>query len=102
MTKMLPRTRDAVAHGKPAPDLFLQAASAMGIEPSDCVVVEDSPAGIQAAQLAGMSVFAFMGGSHAGPAGLHQAAQMLKPDALFFDMRELPDLISALETGDIG
>lgn len=87
----------AVANGKPAPDLFLHAASTMAYRPQDCLVVEDSPAGIQAAQRAGMTVFAYLGGSHAGPAGLSQSVAALKPDAVFYDMRELPALISALD-----
>ena len=43
---------DDVARGKPHPDLFLHAASAMGVEPVDCVVVEDTPTGIAAARQA--------------------------------------------------
>jgi HAD superfamily hydrolase (TIGR01509 family) len=50
-----------VARGKPAPDLFLHAASNMGIPPGRCLVVEDSVAGIQAALAAGMT--AHMGSS---------------------------------------
>lgn len=42
---------------KPDPGLFLHAAQAMGYEPKDCVVVEDSEIGIQAAQRAGMRAF---------------------------------------------
>lgn len=41
--------------GKPAPDIFLAAAHALGAEPVGCVVVEDAPAGIEAATAAGMS-----------------------------------------------
>jgi HAD superfamily hydrolase (TIGR01509 family) len=48
-----------VEHGKPAPDLFLHAAASMGFEPRDCVVVEDSPAGIQGALAAGMRVLGY-------------------------------------------
>jgi HAD superfamily hydrolase (TIGR01509 family) len=44
----------SVAHGKPAPDLFLHAAVAMGAEPAGCVVVEDTPSGVTAASSAGM------------------------------------------------
>jgi HAD superfamily hydrolase (TIGR01509 family) len=44
---------------KPAPDLFLHAAKAMGMKPSFCAVVEDSVPGIQAGINAGMKVFAF-------------------------------------------
>ncbi|WP_437952987.1 HAD-IA family hydrolase [Sorangium sp. So ce296] len=45
----------AVAHGKPAPDLFLAAARALGVPPARCLVVEDAPAGVQAAKAAGMT-----------------------------------------------
>jgi pseudouridine-5'-monophosphatase len=44
--------------GKPAPDIFLLAAEELGAEPASCLVVEDSPAGVQAAQAAGMQVIA--------------------------------------------
>ena len=82
-----------VESGKPAPDLFLHAAQAMGEDPDDCVVIEDSPAGIEAATRAGMRVFAFVGGAHAGPAGLRQRVQALGPDLIFDDMRLLPGLV---------
>lgn len=44
-----------VPHGKPAPDLFLLAAARLGVKPSECVVFEDSPLGIEAAKRAGMA-----------------------------------------------
>ena len=44
-----------VAHGKPAPDIFLLAAAALAAAPARCVVVEDAPAGIEAARAAGMA-----------------------------------------------
>jgi pseudouridine-5'-monophosphatase len=44
--------------GKPAPDIFLLAAREAGVVPRDCVVIEDSPAGIEAARAAGMQVVA--------------------------------------------
>ena len=47
-------TAEEVAQGKPAPDLFLLAASRMGIAPADCLVFEDSLLGIAAAERAGM------------------------------------------------
>jgi len=50
-----------VVHGKPAPDLFLHAAAAMGADPRRCAVVEDSPAGITGANAAGMTTFGFAG-----------------------------------------
>lgn len=51
-----------VASGKPAPDLFIHAASILGYQPSECVVVEDSVAGVQAALAADMKVIAYAGG----------------------------------------
>jgi HAD superfamily hydrolase (TIGR01509 family) len=47
---------DEVARGKPAPDLFLLAAERLGASPADCVVFEDSEAGVNAAAAAGMTV----------------------------------------------
>ncbi|MBU2979291.1 HAD family hydrolase [Alteromonas sp. C1M14] len=57
-------TRSQVTRGKPAPDLFLYAAEAMGAAPANCLVIEDSPAGLEAAHAAGMQVLRFTGGSH--------------------------------------
>lgn len=51
-------TADDVSEGKPAPDIFLEAARLMGVQPSKCLVLEDAPAGILAAQRAGMQVIA--------------------------------------------
>ena len=48
-----------VTRGKPAPDLFLHAAAAMGADPERCAVIEDSPAGITGANAAGMTTFGF-------------------------------------------
>jgi HAD superfamily hydrolase (TIGR01509 family) len=48
-----------VGRGKPAPDLFLFAASAMGFAPGDCVVIEDSATGVRAAIAAGMRVLGY-------------------------------------------
>jgi len=55
-----------VARGKPAPDLFLWAANEMNADPKRCLVIEDSPVGIEAALAAGMQVIGFSGGSHCG------------------------------------
>lgn len=84
-----------VDHGKPAPDLFFHAANAMGRRPEDCLVIEDSPAGVTAAKAAGMKVFAFVGGAHAGPCRLREQMHDLKPDTIFDDMSKLPALIAA-------
>jgi HAD superfamily hydrolase (TIGR01509 family) len=45
---------DEVEHGKPAPDMFLEAARRLGVAPERCVVVEDSPPGVAAGRAAGM------------------------------------------------
>ena len=77
-----------VARGKPAPDLFLHAAGAMGAAAGDCVVVEDAVAGVQAGVAAGMRVLAYVGGAYADRAGLKQAGA-----ELFDDMARLPRLL---------
>ncbi|MBK5227611.1 MAG: HAD family hydrolase [Actinobacteria bacterium] len=78
-----------VARGKPAPDLFLHAASQMAHEPARCCVVEDSKPGVEAARVAGMYAFGY--------------AATTSPDLLdgtdttvFDDMRLLPQLINGL------
>ncbi len=53
-----------VARGKPAPDLFLHAATALAVPPRRCVVIEDSVPGVQAAVAAGMTAIGFTGGAH--------------------------------------
>lgn len=47
---------DEVALGKPEPDVYLRAAELLGVDPKDCVAVEDSPTGTRAAQAAGCAV----------------------------------------------
>jgi len=82
-----------VKNGKPAPDLFLHAANAMGMAPADCIVIEDSPAGIEAAKAAGMRVFAFTGGSHARFPAFRRQIAGLEPDLIFDAMPELVHLV---------
>ena len=53
-------TSDMVTKGKPEPDIFLLAAKKMGFKPEDCIVIEDSVAGLTAAQRAGMIPVAFV------------------------------------------
>jgi HAD superfamily hydrolase (TIGR01509 family) len=55
---------EMVANGKPAPDLFLHAAAMLGVDPSHCVVVEDSVNGVLAGRAAGMAVIGFTAGGH--------------------------------------
>jgi HAD superfamily hydrolase (TIGR01509 family) len=49
-------TAEDVPDPKPAPDIYLAAAAALGVDPADCVAVEDSPTGVQSAVAAGMTV----------------------------------------------
>lgn len=84
-----------VERGKPAPDLFLHAATRMRVKPADCIVVEDSPAGVAAATAAGMTSIGFVGGSHSdGSLG----AQLTKAGAraVIFDMRALKSTVVTL------
>jgi HAD superfamily hydrolase (TIGR01509 family) len=55
---------DHVIHAKPAPDLFLHAAYALGMAPAHCLVIEDSVNGVRAGLAAGMRVWGFAGGGH--------------------------------------
>ena len=84
-----------VPHGKPAPDLFLYVAKRMKVEPADCIVVEDSPAGVSAAHAAGMAPIGFIGGSHANPSlGAQLTAAGAR--AVIADMRALKSTVVAL------
>ena len=53
-----------VENGKPHPDIFLYAADHMGVDPSNCLVIEDSPSGVKAGVAAGMSVIGLTAASH--------------------------------------
>jgi beta-phosphoglucomutase-like phosphatase (HAD superfamily) len=85
-----------VEHGKPAPDLFLFAASQMGVAPSRCLVIEDSLPGVRAARAAGMAVLGFHGGAHCSPATA-AVLQAAGATATFGYMRDLPGLIAEME-----
>jgi sugar-phosphatase len=51
-------TSDQVGKGKPAPDSYLLAAERLGLDPADCLVLEDAPAGVAAGRAAGCAVWA--------------------------------------------
>ncbi len=84
-----------VARGKPAPDLFLYAAEQLSAAPARCLVIEDSPAGIDAAIAAGMTAIGFSGGSHCGP---EHAARLQTRGAKLVtaNMRELAAALARL------
>jgi HAD superfamily hydrolase (TIGR01509 family) len=77
-----------VARAKPFPDLFLHAAIAMNEQPFDCIVVEDSVPGVQAAKLAGMRVLGYAGAPHTDRDAMAAAGAFL-----FADMTKLPALV---------
>ncbi len=93
-TGLLPRFQDRmfsateVAHGKPAPDIYLYAASRCGVEPRACAVIEDSAPGVAAGVAAGMTVYgycAFTPESRLLAAGAHHTFDaMAKLPALLF------------------
>lgn len=83
-------TASRVAHGKPAPDLFLFAANAMGTEPQNCLVIEDSLNGVQAGLAAGMEVWRYMGGSHLRGVAATEA-EAVRAHRLFDDFSQFFD-----------
>ncbi|WP_448166877.1 HAD family hydrolase [Burkholderia ambifaria] len=84
---------DAVARPKPAPDVYLAAARALGAVPAQCLVVEDSVTGITAAAAAGMTVLGFVGGGHASAAQI-DALRGIGARHVFDDMHELPGYVA--------
>jgi len=96
-TGLLPRfegrifSATEVARGKPAPDLFLHAAARMGVPARNCVVVEDSMYGVQAARAAGMRSFGYAG-------GVTPAHRLEGPGTVVIDdMRGLPAALGRLD-----
>lgn len=87
---------DMVTNPKPAPDLYLHVAHRLQVSEKECLVIEDSPAGIQAAKSAGMKVLGFINSEKLLPT---EEKKLLKVGALqvFYDMRELPKLIKKLK-----
>ena len=80
-----------VARGKPWPDLFLHAARSMDVDPSRCVVIEDSITGARAAIAAGMTCYGFAG-------GLSPRSELHATGAIVFDtMSELREVLLAAE-----
>lgn len=84
---------DDVIHGKPAPDIFLTAADRMGKAPSECVVFEDAPAGIDAARAAGMRVVGLL--------STHDPHKLQRADLLIESFNEITvqDFLTWAETG---
>ena len=86
---------DHVTHAKPAPDLFLHAAQALGMAPEECLVLEDSINGVTAARRAGMPVWGFLGGGHAHD-GLGARLTEAGAELLVTDWPQAADLLAGL------
>jgi beta-phosphoglucomutase len=83
---------ETVAHGKPAPDIFLRAAERLNIPPAACVVIEDAVAGVQAAHAAGMRCISVAG--ERDLAGL-RAADLMVHDLTEVDVERVRALMSS-------
>jgi mannitol-1-/sugar-/sorbitol-6-phosphatase len=81
---------DEVANGKPDPEGFLTCARLLGAAPEACVVVEDAPAGLQAARAAGMPVIAVT--------TTHPRAALAGASAVIADLRELDEALATLRS----
>lgn len=84
-------TGDEVLNGKPAPDIFLLAAKRLGLNPADCVVIEDGPIGVAAAKSANMKCVAIT--------ETHLAEQLSAADLIidtyeYADIREITEKLA--------
>lgn len=82
---------DDVERSKPAPDIFLLTARRLGIQPGDCVVVEDAQNGVRAAKDAGMKCIAYGGSAH-------NTDDLLAADLV---VKDFVALVKALKTGKL-
>ena len=89
---------EQVERPKPAPDLHLHISRKFKIPPPQCLVVEDSPAGVIAALKAGMRVVGFTAGSHITPKHIEMLKQAGATN-IVNDVEELTDFINAFEDG---
>jgi HAD superfamily hydrolase (TIGR01509 family) len=83
-----------VAHGKPAPDLFLHAASQMRTAPARTLVIEDTAFGVAGGVAAGMTVIGFTGGAHCTPE-TKDALRRAGASDVVSDAAELGELLAA-------
>ena len=82
---------------KPRPDIYLHGAAQFGVDPSRCLVIEDSVHGVHAARAADMRVIGFTGGSHTYP---NHADRLIDSGAetVISRMIELPQMVEALKS----
>lgn len=90
---------EMVENGKPAPDLFLYAAEKMGYEPEDCLIIEDSVAGVKSAVAAGIKVLGFVGSLTTQKDGEKHTQDLINHGAelVFSNMIELPEILERLK-----
>lgn len=74
-------TSDDVTHGKPDPEPYLNGAELLGLDPAECLVIEDAPAGIEAARTAGMKVI--------GLASTYRPEKLTEADAVISRFQQL-------------
>jgi HAD superfamily hydrolase (TIGR01509 family) len=79
---------EEVARGKPAPDVYVEAARRLGVEPARCVAVEDSASGIRAAHAAGMRVVAYPNRHYPPPLEV-----LARADAVLKSLAELESVL---------
>ena len=84
-----------VANGKPAPDLYLLAASTLGERPEGCIVIEDTTRGVAAGRAAGARVVGFAGAAHATPT-LADDLRRAGAEVVISSMRDLPAVVRRL------
>jgi mannitol-1-/sugar-/sorbitol-6-phosphatase len=80
-------TSDLTERGKPHPDPYLAGAAALGADPADCLVIEDAPAGIEAARAAGMTVWAVT--------TTHSPDELTGADRILSDLDEVRQRLSS-------
>ena len=97
-------TRDQIDHGKPAPDIYLEAARRLQADPAQCVALEDSEAGIVSASRAGMVALLIPDGAPPSAAAQHTAFRVLPSladvPAILRDLLKVPDGRADSETSD--
>jgi HAD superfamily hydrolase (TIGR01509 family) len=86
-----------VARGKPHPDIYLHAASELGVRPVEVLVLEDTPTGVKSARAAGMTVVGLCAGLHCGP-GHGDRLREAGADHVAASYSEVLDLISSCRT----
>jgi beta-phosphoglucomutase family hydrolase len=87
---------EQVAHGKPAPDIFLAGAERLGIAPMHCLVIEDAPAGVAAAHAGGMRCLAVRRAGQPDAPGLDAADALV--DSLEHASVALVDQLLSIST----